>query len=191
MKNHSGPTNVRGSKLRDIFYKARGEVQVVAKNTKTGEIHVLVDDRNLVVNVARNDMSRLIAGDYTDGVSAGTLSQLRARCVTKMSWGSGGHNPLNPTEAIPPVATDVALAIELVSPGKKVVTHDYPNTTTVRFIGSLDETEANGQGISECGLWTEDNPDSPGGNLLFARKTFGLITKTADFVFEFRWKIIF
>jgi len=191
MEKHRNPTGVRGSRARDIFFKPKGSVQIVAKNVKTGEEKVIHEDPNLVVTLARGDMSRLIAGAYTDAVPATTFAHLKARTVSKMSWGTGGHDPLNPTNPIPPTAGDTGLAAEIGAVGKKTVTYDFPNSTTVRFIGSLDETEANGEGISEAGLWTEDNPDTPGTNILFARKTFGLITKTADFIFEFRWRIIF
>ena len=203
------PTNVRGLQLsdlqkagvlrmkgmgrglRDIFYKPRGELEIIATHVGSGEKKVLVDGANLVVNLARRDMSRLIAGAYTDLLPATTLAELKARCVTKMSWGSGGHYPSNPTIPIPPTSNDSALAIEIGVVGKKSVTYDFPASMIVRFESSLGESEANGYGISEAGLWTNDNPDSPGNPILFARKTFGLITKTSDFIITFRWKIIF
>jgi hypothetical protein len=165
----------RGVGLRDIFRKPRGEVEVIAKNIKTGEERVIVIDHNLVVNLARQNMSRLIAGDTNVG---------GARYVTQMSWGSGGHDPLHPNIPIPPTVNDVALAIELTPPGKKPTTYDFTNATTVRFTSELTESEANGDAISEVGLWTTDN-------VLFARKTFGMITKSSSFAFIFRWKILF
>lgn len=165
----------RGKGIRDIFRKPRGEVEIVAKNVRTGETKVVLSDKNLVVDLARENMSRLIAGDSN---SSGE------RYVTKMSWGTGGHDPLNPSTPIPPTSGDTGLNSELGTPGKKTVTYDFPNSTTVRFQAELAESEANGQGLSEVGLWTDDE-------VLFARKTFGLITKSSSFSFIFKWKILF
>ncbi len=165
----------RGKGIRDIFRKPKGEVEIIAKNVHTGETKVLAADSNLVVDLARENMSRLIAGDSN---AAGE------RYVTKMSWGTGGHDPLNPSNPIPPTSSDTGLSSEISPPGKKTVTYDFPNATTVRFESELTESEANGQGLSEVGLWTDDN-------VLFARKTFGLITKSSDFAFLFKWKILF
>ena len=179
--------------IRDIFRKPRGMVGLVLKDPKTS--NVITDPRilrsvcpgnidkcgeinlahNLVVTLARENMSRLIAGD---------TNPAGERYVSKMSWGGAGHDPGTPTNAVPPTAGDVALGSEISSVGKKTAAYDFPDATTVRFVASLSEAEAVGEGLSEVGLWTTDGT-------LFARKTFGLITKSSSFVFEFRWRILF
>ncbi len=200
--------------IRDIFKKPKGFVGLVLKDPISGKIikdpkairSVMGDQKskivestdyhpdensilvspegeislagNLVVADARANMSRLIAGDTN---AAGE------RYITKMSWGGAGHDSGDPTTAIPPNASDSALASEITSvgtAGKKGVTYDFPDATTVRFVAELSESDAVGEGLSEAGLWTDDGT-------LFARKTFGLISKSSAFAFEFRWRILF
>jgi hypothetical protein len=191
--------------IRDVFREARGDVSCILRRAGSGEVitdpvelagifnksvdrlTVYADgtvhlDSNLIVNGARGDMSRLLVAD---GNGSG------ARYVTKMSFGDGGHDPMNPTVAIPPTVLDVALGHEHVSIGKKTVTYDFPSATSVRLIAGLSDSEGNGLGLSEVGLWTTDNPASPGNPILFARKTFGLITKSSLFSITFYWEIIF
>jgi hypothetical protein len=209
---------MQGSQIRDVFKKPKGLVGLVLRDPKTQEIikdvdairsvmqqstgkiiettlenvpkakflkDIFVSEEgeialagNLVVSDARANMSRLIAGDTnTSG----------ERYVTKMSWGGAGHDGGDPTTAVPPSASDSALGAEITSvgtSGKKAVTYDFPDATTVRFISTLSESDAVGEGLSEAGLWTDDGT-------LFARKTFGLISKSSAFSFEFRWRILF
>jgi len=164
----------------DKTKRPTGLVTVIARHVKTGEETILFEDKfNLVVDTARKNMAKLLVGD---GNSSGE------RYITKMSWGTGGVDVSN--NPIPPDPTDTALAAEIASVGKKTVTYDFPNDTTLRLRGELLSTEANGEEVSEAGLWTDDDPDNPGGNILFARKTFGKLTKSASFEFIFLWKIL-
>jgi len=147
-------------------------------------------DDNLVVTMARKMMSRLISGAAGVGVTIQTIggpvsiTNPNQLYITNMRWGTGGHNPSDPTQPIPPSVSDENLAIPIVSPAQKAVTVDYPTVTSVRFTAELDQTEANGLGLSEEGIFSDIN-------LMFARKTFGLLTKTADFTFQFRHTILF
>jgi len=162
--------------------RPRGYVSVIAVPVDGGdEIILFEDQQNLVVDQARENMAKLLANDENAN---------NERHITKMSWGRGGHDIGDPTQSIPPLPSDTQLADEILSTGKKSVTYDFPDPTTVRFEGILTATDANGEGISEIGLWTDDDPNNPGNPLLFARKTFGLITKSSAFSFIFRWKIL-
>ncbi len=159
---------------------------------------------NLVVTLARRVMSRLLSGaaQWDDGGSPtdptvtltdsghpsypeATITGPEDLFITKMRWGTGGHDIGNPTIPLDPAVGDEHLVAPLVSPAYKTVTVDYPADSTVRFTGILETGDANGQGISEVGLFTDQY------ELMFARKTFGILTKSSDFSFEFRYSIIF
>jgi len=129
-------------------------------------------DKNLVVNKARELMTLLCSSVDAD------------KPITNMRWGSGGHNPSTPTEAIPPSATDTALATPIVSPASKPVTITYPSVTSVKFSATLDQTEANGVGLSEEGLFNNDDD-------MWARKTFGIITKSSSWSLTFSHVLLF
>jgi len=148
-----------------------------------------VKDDNLVVTMARKIMSRLLSGaSLTPSIATiggpVVVTNPNQLYVTRMKWGTAGHNPGNPTEALTPTVSDEDLASPIVSPAFKAVVVDYPTDTSVRFTAELDQTEANGLGLSEEGLFTSVN-------FMFARKTFGLLTKTSDFTFQFRHTILF
>ena len=177
----------------------KGEVEVIRWLGKVGSGKIVERwrDRNLVVTLARRIMSRLVSGASPDVTPAVPVIHTETRgdftitnpnqlYITKMKWGIGGHNPLSPTTPVDPVPTDEALYTPLpVAPAFKLVTVDYPAINSVRFTASLEQSEANGQPISEVGLFTNEH------DLLFARKTFGILTKSAEFEFEFRWTLIF
>lgn len=167
------------------------ERQVMAGFTPVSE--------NLVVNLARQIMSRMLPGAVQDPTPAdptitlydtthpsyptATITNVDELFITKMMWGTGGHDPLDPSQPIAPTVDDEQLAVVLTSPAFKAVVVDYPTTTSVRFTASLDQSEANGETISEVGLFTNQH------TLLFSRKTFGILTKSSDFSFEFRYTI--
>ena len=102
-----------------------------------------------------------------------------------MRWGTGGHDPLNPTVPIDPTLDDEQLADPILSPAQKTVIVDYPTESSVLCTATLEQSEANGIGISEVGLFSDQH------DLLFARKTFGILTKSSDFAFEFRYTLLF
>lgn len=185
----------------DDFVPCRGEFELIALREnipatgysedwlrKHGEW--LVEDRNLVVTVGRRIMSRLIAGAVNSptitlvGSPDPTITAPSELFITKMKFGTGGNDAGDPTLAVAPLVTDEALYDPIASPAEKAVTIDYPTDLSVRFAATLEKTEANGEGLSEEGLFTDND-------LLFARKTFGIITKSSDFTFLFRHTILF
>lgn len=168
-----------------------GHVQVIKWYGKVGasDSEVVLSNDNLIVTMARKVMSRLVAGvinSPTIDVSGSpvTVTNASQLIITQMRWGTAGHNPSNPTEPVPPTADNINLGATLASPTFKAVTVDYPTTTSVRFAASLEQSEANGQGLSEEGLFSTDG-------FMFARKTFGILTKTSDFSFQFLHSILF
>ena len=194
--------------LSDLFAKPRGFVEINVWRGAVGEHleHQVMKgftplSENLVVNLARQIMSRMLPGAVQDPAPAdptitlydvthpsyptATITNVSQLFITKMMWGTGGDEPLSPTTPIPPTVDDEQLAEPLSSPAFKLAVVDYPTTTSVRFTASLDQSEANGEGISEVGLFTNQF------DLLFARKTFGILTKSSDFSFEFRYSIVF
>ena len=160
----------------------------------------LVEDRflgwldlgeNLIVTVARKIMRAMISGAVPDSgatspsVDGNVITNVSELFITNMRWGTAGHDPGNPTEPINPTLADTDLSAPLSSPTQKAVTVDYPTDQSVQFTAALDQTEANGEGLSEMGLFTNTH------DLMFARKNFGLLTKTSDFTFEWRYIIDF
>jgi hypothetical protein len=185
----------------DTFTKPRGFVSLDRVYPDGSRENVFENAENLVVTMARRIMSRMISGAVLDslgaparvtiddpahayypGVDVTSMSQL---ALTRMKWGTGGHDPLNPTIAIPPDASDERLAAPIIAPVFKPVIVDYTDLMQVRFTATLEQSEANGLGISEVGLFTESF------DLMFCRKTFGMLSKTNAFAFEFRYTIIF
>lgn len=149
----------------------KGSLEIV-KVYPDGSEESLEEGPNLIVTDGREIVVELLSGD-----DAGADNKI----ITQIAWGDGGHVVASPTQAIPPQPSDAGLSNELLR--KNLISHDFPETTTVRFVGLVDQTELNNIGISEVGLFSKDGK-------MFARKTFGLITKTADFSLEFRWRIL-
>jgi len=119
------------------------------------------EDHNLIVNGARNQMARLISGDFTN------------REITKISFGTSG--------ATPEVADT-----EISNPYTKVLTgFSYPAMGQVQFNWSLGTTENNGMAILEFGLICED------GTLFSRRTRENPIYKAQDISMQGQWTIIF
>jgi len=188
----------------DHFAKPQGFVQVNKyQHGPLGRSLVECIDlgENLVVNLARDIMSRMLSGSVQDPTPAwpkvtltnashpsypeAEIDDPNDLFITQMRWGTGGHDPLNPATPIPPTSSDEHLLNPLVDPLFKSVIVDYPAVFQVRFSATLEQSEANGETISEVGLFTNQH------ELLFSRKTFGILTKSSDFSFEFRYTIIF
>jgi len=171
----------------------------------SGDGKLLYSGRNLVVTLGRRVMSRLLAGAVADSgllpatityekptqgiVTPASVSEL---FVTKMVWGSGGHDPASPSQAKSgtPALTDEYSDITPITMGGgadpwKSVEVDYTAVNKVRFTAVLESGDAVGETISEEGLLTDSH------SLLVARRTFGLITKMSGWVLEFRHTIIF
>ena len=97
--------------------------------------NVLIEDvkgQNLILNGARNQMARLIAGNFN------------GRNITKIALGVNGT---------PPVVTDESLTGAFI---KNLDGHSFPAMGQVKFDWSLGTNEANGMAIIEFGLMSED-----------------------------------
>jgi hypothetical protein len=120
-----------------------------------------IEDHNLIVNGARNQMARLIAGDFTN------------RHITKISFGTSGTAP---------TVNDTAITNAFT---KNVAGHEYPAMGQVRINWNLLTTEDNGQAILEFGLICADN------TLFSRRTRENPIYKAQDISIEGQWTIIF
>jgi hypothetical protein len=104
-------------------------------NYKVFKNGVLIEDvkgANLILNGARNQMARLIAGDFSD------------RNITKIAVGVNGT---------PPAVTNETLTGTFM---KDIDGYSFPAIGQVQFDWSLETTEANGMSILEFGLMSED-----------------------------------
>jgi len=147
---------------------------------------------NLVVNLARVILSRLVGGAAPDSFGqfgsiptqtlgpGGTplavpiVSGIPELAIAKMQWGT--------SPAVPSPGQEALLA---PLPLQKGVTVEYPSGTQVTFTSVLDNGDLNGEDLAEAVLLTHSN-------LVFARKTFTAPeTKAYAFVWTFRWTINF
>ena len=131
--------------------------------------------KNVVLNQMKAKLGELIAGSGT------------TYYIDQMQFGTGGTDPQS---------TDTGLAAP-ITPTKTVFTanpHEFSDDPSdspaymvssdhqVMFIAFLLANEANGFPISEAGLMANDLT-------LYTRKTFSPISKSADYIFEFRWTL--
>jgi len=109
----------------------RGEF--VLRVYRKGELVEECIDHNMIMNVAKDAMARLIGGSGT------------GKTITKIGFG---------TNATSPTPDDTALSGSYV---KNVTVVTYPDTGRVSFGWSLGTSEANGKAIAELGLICSDN----------------------------------
>lgn len=211
MKLHDGFPRVRGEECKgaltfnpvDSMSMPRGFVKILKWFGEVGnsDHEVVLDEENLVVNLARRIMRTVSPGAAPTPAPADptivlydpthpsypsvTITDPAQIFITKMMWGTGGHVPATPSIPIDPLPTDEQLAQPISSPAYKAVTYEYPDPYQTRYTATLEQSEANGETISEVGLFTDLY------TLMFARKTFGILTKSVDFAFEFRYTIVF
>ncbi|MDR2150141.1 MAG: hypothetical protein LBO67_04870 [Spirochaetaceae bacterium] len=133
-------------------YRHRGEVK---------ELIGAFKDENLIVNGARNQMARLIVGDFTN------------RNITKISFGTNGSTPTVEDTVITNAFT------------KAVVGFTYPAMGQVTISWNLLTSENNGQAIMEFGLVCADN------TLFSRRVRANPIYKESDISIEGQWTIIY
>lgn len=134
--------------------------------------------KNIIVLQGSANMSHLLAGD-----------DVANRIVTQVSLGSAGHNPEEPTQALPVSVGDTALFC-----GTPVITipttYSFPNGSEggqVMFSATIGANQANGTGsqaISEYGLFDVTNR-------MLCHRTSGLITKSIDFGILLQWTILY
>jgi hypothetical protein len=98
-----------------------------------GILITVIDEENLIVNGAKNQLARLVGGNSTN------------RHITKIGFGIG-------QTAVAPGNT------ALTNPYVKAIgSVEYPATGQVRFNWTLSTTECNGIAITEFGLICADN----------------------------------
>jgi len=122
---------------------------------------------NTVVNQAYDIVARWAAQDFSQEVSY-------------VAVGDGGNVPGDPLTPVQPTETDIGLNNEIDS--KPISSVIQPTSNSVEYVTSFLPAEGVGQ-LTEAGLFTSDNK-------LFARVTFGVITKGA-LTLVVRWKITF
>lgn len=128
---------------------------------RNGEIIEGFRDNNLVVEVARDWLAHLIAGDAA------------AKAITKIGFGTNGDEPED---------GDTALTDAYV---KDLGAHTYPEAGMVKFDWTLSALEANGKSILEFGLICADD------SLFSRKHRTGAIVKGSDIDMEGSWTIIF
>ena len=143
-------------------------------------------------------MSRLLGGNpsatiQTNGGRTVNISGVGDLFISTMVWGSGGHNPTSGTPLVVS-PTEETIAVPLTGlPNGKPVTVNYPGTPpgdkSIEFIAEIDFSEANGENISEEGLFNQLYGTT--NELMFAKKNFSPILKNNSFRLEFRHRIIF
>jgi len=109
---------------------ARGSVLLLVLDARTGEELLRSEDNNLVVNLGKKNVARLIGGDaYGSAVSS-------------ISVGEG---------TVAPAVGDTGLTNAFT---KAVDAVTYPSDNSVQFSFSLGAGDANGKSITELGLLT-------------------------------------
>lgn len=141
--------------------RVRGHVKIEARYID-GTKKILVEDKNMVVDQAAEIMPYMSLG---------------TRPITYIELG----DPATPT---PPKETDTNL--EQTTGERKAISGSVSGNQ-----GTYDAvwltTEGNGYTFTEMGLFT----DPLGAGLMFARKTFSPIVKTASFAMTISWGLIF
>lgn len=108
----------------------RGELELSIR--KAGiEVERYID-HNMIMNVARDALARLLGGDGT------------GKTITHIGVGTNGNGP-------DPADTQLTSAYT-----KKISGHSYPATGRVTFSFSIGRAEANGKKICELGLLCSD-----------------------------------
>lgn len=113
----------------EIQIKGEFEVKII----KNGNIIEVFTDKNLIVNLAKETLAKLIGGDGT------------GKSITKISFGTSG---------ISPTPDDISIISAYT---KNIDSHTYPALNKVTFNWTLGTNEANGKAIKEFGLICSDN----------------------------------
>ena len=182
----------------DRYPDIKSSVTIIAYGLDGKILWIREEGRNKLVTTGRQMLSRLLGGMPAAGtiqtptrtVSIAGPSEL---FVEYIKWGSGGHNPLtNAALGVSPSEEDLSAPLASLA-AKTVYAVNYPGTPpsdkTIEFVGRIDYTEANGETISEFGLF--NNLVGTANSLMFAKKNFGPpIAKDASFRLEFKHRII-
>ncbi len=194
--------------------RPKGWVEIWEEDPKTGQ-KKLVNKSNLIVYVGREFVVQRIF-DVENASAVPTKDEF----LYWMGFGSGGVRPADPLVPTPPTLTDTDLnslvmisATDSSAADYHVAGGDYPETGFYKYpfdrveferdinnedkwlVGkittTLGTTLANGNQISEAGLYTAEsrNPGYSGQFSLFARVTFPTLIKTVDRRIVFIWYI--
>jgi hypothetical protein len=128
---------------------------------KSGKLIDEITDSNLIVDIAREQMAHLVAGE-TSG-----------RHIASIAFGTSNVDPL---------PSDTVLTGQW---SRAISSHTFPSGGKVRFDWQLGVMENNGMAIREFGLLTAD------GKLFARKTRTNPINKEADISVEGNWTIIF
>ena len=144
---------LRGIFRFNVYRHAGGEKELIEA----------FEDENLIVNLAREQMARLIAGD----------AGMDNRVIKQISFGvNGADADFGDTDITNPFT-------------KNLNGFEFPSPGQVRFGWGLSVTEANGKAVREFGLLTAD------GKLFARRVRASAINKEPDISLEGTWTIVF
>jgi hypothetical protein len=128
---------------------------------KSGKLIEEVSEDNLIVNIAKEQMAHLVAGNTTN------------RNITKIAFGTNNADP-TPSDSVITGQWSKAL-----------LGYSFPESGMVRFDWQLGLTENNGMAIREFGLLTAD------GQLFARKTRTNPINKESDISVEGSWTIKF
>ena len=128
---------------------------------RKGVLIEVYEDKNLVVDLSKQQLARLIGGDVT------------GRSLTKIGFGTSGTAPAVGNTALTGAYVNNLGAVT------------YPATNSVQYAFSLSTSEANGLSILEFGLFTTGNV------LFARKTRTGAIVKDSDLSLAGSWRINF
>lgn len=140
--------------------------RLVLEIRKNGKTIKTIEGENTVVSLGRQAVAQLLGGDVTDN---------------SVTYFKAGTSTASTTVSMSDLGTPVNIDADQVKPIDSVT---YPSQTSVRFNFTIGTSEANGNALSELGLFT-DNDD------MVARKVFPAIDKTSDIEIVGLWTILF
>jgi hypothetical protein len=148
--------------LSDSNYNRYSGILRIEELGKDGEVLAVYNAPNTITYDARTIMTYLIAGQNSTNKYVNTLAV--------------------GTDSTASDRSDTVLGTQVDEVG---VTYTFPAADRVQFEGILPKTtSANGYGLVEAGLLNQDDQ-------LFARQTYGVITKTDAIQLKYIWTIIF
>lgn len=160
---------------QDIAPLMRGRVEIDVFEVAPDGTKKLVErhgDHNMIVAKGPYIMANCLGGITHPNFIIGGVQ-----------WGTGGHVVGDPNTPVPPDPTDLTLetfVLETVISGSSV------GDTYIQFESQMSAGQGNGNVFTEAGLVITGVT-----KLMFARKTFPGITKTANRVLTVRWIISF
>lgn len=163
----------------------RGDLTVVVRDVKTGEVKKRIEIRNKITFLAADVLLELIAQRATDPAPA-TNSIFSMRMGTSNTVASRADTNLG-AFVIGKELTDVDKVTGI--PGE------------LQFSATLEAADANGSTLQEAGLFTmgdavtplpNDTPGtSPGDPRMFARQIHPAVIKSLAISVEYSWRIAF